>query len=112
MARISVGAQGFIRRHSERVGNPRGCAVVHRNQTHYKVKKEIRRRCLFAQHSLLRESALFASASDCCRNMLIYWIEMPNARFGGCSLCPASRVAFCFAAPPKSADLCADLSRR
>lgn len=91
------------------VAPPRLRQYFIRNQTHYKVKKEIREKILFAQHSLLRDPPFSHLHLICCRNLLIYLDRDAQRKILEMFHFALRPGGFLFLGASESADLCADL---
>jgi two-component system CheB/CheR fusion protein len=80
-----------------------------KEQMHYRVKKEIREKMLFAQHSLLRDPPFSKLDLISCRNLLIYLnrdVQRDILRMFHYALRPGG---YLFLGSSESADACADL---
>ncbi|WP_414708295.1 chemotaxis protein CheB [Pseudomonas sp. UBA6310] len=80
-----------------------------KEQTYYRIKKEIREKMLFAQHSLLRDPPFSKLDLISCRNLLIYLdrdVQHDILRMFHFALRPGG---YLFLGSSESADACADL---
>ncbi|MFN3581251.1 MAG: CheR family methyltransferase, partial [Pseudomonas sp.] len=80
-----------------------------KNDTHYKVKKEIREKVLFAQHSLLRDPPFSHVHLISCRNLLIYLDREAQRNILEMFHFALRPGGFLFLGTSESADICADL---
>ncbi|WP_394241223.1 chemotaxis protein CheB [Halopseudomonas laoshanensis] len=91
------------------VAPPRLRQYFIKNQTHYKVKKEIREKILFAQHSLLRDPPFSHVHLICCRNLLIYLDRDAQRKILEMFHFALRPGGYLFLGSSESADICADL---
>lgn len=80
-----------------------------KNETHYKVKKEIREKVLFAQHSLLRDPPFSHVHLISCRNLLIYLDREAQRTILEMFHFALRPGGYLFLGTSESADVCADL---
>lgn len=80
-----------------------------KEQSHYRIKKEVREKVLFAQHSLLRDPPFSKLHLISCRNLLIYLdreVQQEILRMFHFALRPGG---YLFLGSSESADACSDL---
>ncbi len=80
-----------------------------KEQTHYRIKKELREKVLFAVHSLLRDPPFCKLNLIVCRNLLIYLdrdVQREILRIFHFALCPGG---YLFLGSSESADACPEL---
>jgi two-component system, chemotaxis family, CheB/CheR fusion protein len=80
-----------------------------KEQRHYKVKKEIREKILFAQHSLLRDPPFSQVDLICCRNLLIYLDREAQRKILEMFHFALRPGGFLFLGNSESADVCTEL---
>lgn len=80
-----------------------------KEQRRYRVKKEIREKILFAQHSLLRDPPFSQVDLICCRNLLIYLDREAQSRILEMFHFALRPGGFLFLGNSESADVCSEL---